>query len=1092
MLGTMVVDDPLNAVASHLERLPHTGLRRAAVLLPAERHAHSLRRLVCVERQQPELLAGVALLSPLDLARELLTRAGHVCRDGFEAVRRLRLLRAFDAPDIADRLRYFRAEQLRGGRGYAAAFAHTIADLEAAGVDAAAALALGDALAAVDEDTAHRLHDVGVLWQYANGNAPRRQSTAEILLQAADRLRTQPELATDLPCMALLTGAPSTALLRFLEALPYRELILHEARPLRTGTQRWRQSELFASAAPAIEDASPTDGGADELSLVRRYVFALPEVLTDPNRPRSAGADGSVTVEEHASVEEEIEAAALWVGERLRDGVVAEQIALVVPELEPYARLLVERLMRMAGDVAGSLPVHVAGGMSLASSPAGLRLGGLLRAIARGLDAASTIRILPWLRHPNEGAAPVPSRLSASKAARLVYDCGIVGGTATDPATIGEWVPRLTQRLAALQGVSAAAVATEGERNRMLGRQQAARVAKDIEHVLPAIADLQELTLRAAAGAPLAELWPDVLAFARRWLRLPPDPPELLALLAEATSAMVDDPEASQLGGLSAIGLLADALHQSRRSTIRFGEPGVFIGTAAHTAGLRFAAVRVLGLAEGVTPHTAHDDPILPDASRQLVERAAREQAPDVVIPRLADRVLDEIHDVFRVLQGTTAQLSLSVPRQSVERGEREVSGILLEVAAALGRAAPGETPRGDVPTAARLRSAYFHARRHGEGSPTRARPLTPRARLTTLTHIDPTGCRVPAGWMLPGALSLTAPSQDDSASLEGDVASTLRTTQIPGLTRQRPLSASGVKVLLECPHRFLLERILFLKEPPRRPPTDAVDPIVYGNLFHDAADRFLRQHGAALCKHDRTEAEWITIARAIAGECFDAQLRDLPLRGATTIARERQRLLAQIEALVRHEWSAPSRNFYASEFGFGDPDPVELTLDSGHLYLRGAIDRVDTVGPHALQVRDLKTGRVLDFVEEPVHPSRDVQIGTYVLILETLRPDDHGEVSLAAYVHPSAAQEPDRRFEGIELDALRRATRAWLSLAHDLLRDGLFPRTPDVRDCALCPFVPACGEGAQARSAAHLEQADEGSPLGRFLRLKKQRANHD
>lgn len=1091
----MVLDDPLAAVVSHLRQLPQVPLRRAAVLLPAERHAHALRRRVCTELREPQLLAGVSLLAPVELARSVLTRAGQLCLEGWEEVRRLRLLHAFEDPSVAAHLRYFRVAQLRGGRGYATALARTIADLEAAGVTPSLIFEWIDAVAAADADTAHRIHDIATLWQVADGvAAQRRPSGPEILLRAAAWQQDHPEAMADLACIAWLPSAPSTALLRFLDAIPGCALILQDARPLRTGTQRWRRSLPTAPPAGAAAPAPlPAAADTDELGLVRRYVFALPEVLTDPQRPRSRRVDGTVLVEEHASVEEEGEAAALWVGERLAAGVAAEQVALVVPDTEPYARLLGERLRRLSSGTSFSLPVHVAGGVSLATSPAGLRLAALLRTLARGLDVPGTIRILPWLRHPNEGAATLTSRLSPSKAARLVYEAGMTGGAAGDAEAIAEWVPRLSRRLLALRAaVDAAETGAAGDRSRAMGRQQAQRAVKEIEQVLPALVDLQSLALRVAAGAKMAELWPAVLEFARRWLRLPPDPPDLLALMAEAMRASSSDAVAGQLGGGTAIALLADLLRQQHRNPTRFGEPCVFIGTPAQAAGLCFHSVRVLGLAEGITPHTAHDDPILPDAARQIIEQVAAAQIADIVIPRLADRVLDEIHDVFRVLQGTTHHLALSVPRQSVERGEREVSGILLEVAAALGRVPPGEEGGGDVPTAARLRSAYFQIGRQSHRQALLAEPRTPRAQLTALPRHDTQGCHVPAAWMLPGALTLTPPPDPTGIGLDGDVSGMLHPPQIPGLTRQRPLSASALKMLLECPHRFLLERVLFLKEPARRPPSDAIDPVTYGNLFHAAAAHFLHEHGAAVCKHDRSESEWVEEARTIAAACFDEQLHDLPLRGAATIARERQRLLSQIEALVRYEWAGPSRNFFASELAFGDPIAVELPVDGGRLYLRGAIDRVDAVGPHALQVRDLKTGRVHDFVEEPVHPSRDVQIGTYVLVLEALQPGDHTEVSLAAYVHPSAAQEPDRRFEGVELDALRRATRAWLGLAQDLLRAGLFPRTPDVRDCTYCPFVPACGEGAQARSAALLQQSDEASPLGRFLRLKKQRGDHD
>ena len=327
---------------------------------------------------------------------------------------------------------------------------------------------------------------------------------------------------------------------------------------------------------------------------------------------------------------------------------------------------------------------------------------------------------------------------------------------------------------------------------------------------------------------------------------------------------------------------------------------------------------------------------------------------------------------------------------------------------------------------------------------------------------------------------------------IDGMVVDVWAAVQPPGLGPQRPISASALTRLLECPHRFLLERILYLREPATRPSTDAIMPVVYGSLFHTAAERFFREAGAALCRHEGSVDQWAARAREIAAEEFEELLHVYPMRGRDGIVRERQRLLRQMEQLVQHEWKLPVREFLDSEFSFGDPEPVRLQLDDGELYVRGAIDRIDRVGPGALSVRDLKTGRVRDFGEDPINAGRDLQIGLYTLALEASRYAADGRVAEAAYVHPSAAQEPDRAFRGGEVDVLRRRTREWLRIAWQLLYAGAFPRTPNPADCVYCPFVPACGDGAQLRSAAKLDRLTAGHPLASFARFKRQRSESE
>ena len=1131
------LNTPIQWIVEQLAQLPAIPGRRAVVLVGAERHAHALRRHVCVQLERPELLAGVLLLRPVELARELVVRAGRVRLPGWEAIRRLRILQLFESAALAGELRYFSVDQLRAGHGYVDAFARTIADLEDSGLDAPFALAIAHALITDDPFAARRLHDVALTWSRADRDSDGHATTPQLLNDAAATVITQPRVAAPFgPIFAILTASPSTVLLRFLQALPDCRVILQDARPLRTHTQRWRklmhrphpatgaQLPLFqhagnariiiGAAAPSTATAAPD---TSELHLVQRFLFTLPETLTDAHRPRSSGPDGSVDMEEHPSIEEEIEASATWVIEQLTAGIAVEDIALIVPELDPYATLLTDRLRRLTTSGATGLRAYIAGGLSLADSPAGRRLHTLLTAVSRALEAEATIRLLPALRRHGQDDDESRARLSPSRAAAIVYGAGIVGGTpshAGDGSAAGssngvsEWETRLTRQRDAFRKLVDDATAAAAERpdepekrRHALDRQAANRWLRDMEPILPAIAALQHVTEAILAGASLQVTWEQLRVFADTWLRIPPDPPNLLAELDQRLLPVLNDPVAHSVSGLAAVHFLPEMLRRERRATARFGEPCIFIGTAAQAAGLPFTAVRILGLAEGALPHTPHDDPIVPDGMRKRIEETAHTQRPDVVVPRLADQVLDDIHAAFRVVSATRQRLALSAPRQWVDRSEREVSGIMLEVATALGRTLRGRTDEGDVPTAARLRAVYLNPGRASRKRAAHEMPLSPRTLLADTPQPSPHGIAVPAQWMRGTAVALDrvhalAAALRDTAlsSIDGVVTDAWPAVQPPGLLPQRPISASALTVLLSCPHRFLLERILHLNEPASRPSTDVIDPIAYGALFHAAAEHFFHEAGRALCAHEGTVEVWVARAQAIATEQFD-QLRDeYPLRGADAIERERQRLLRQTEQLVRDEWRRPAREYVDSELSFGDPTPVRLPVDNGELYVWGAIDRLDRITADGLSVRDLKTGRVHDFREEPVNAGRDLQIGLYTLALEATGSaagaaagDTAAHVVEAAYVHPSAAQEPDRAFVGADLDLLRRRTRDWLGVAHRLLGSGTFPRTPNLEDCRYCPFVPACGDGAQPRSAMKLRGLPEGHPLQPFVRFKQE-----
>src|SRR5205814_1376765 len=103
-----------------------------------------------------------------------------------------------------------------------------------------------------------------------------------------------------------------------------------------------------------------------------------------------------------------------------------------------------------------------------------------------------------------------------------------------------------------------------------------------------------------------------------------------------------------------------------------------------------------------------------------------------------------------------------------IDRSEREVSGIMLEVATALGRplrdrtlrhrtlrhrplqdiTAPEPADEGDVPTAARLRAAYLDPGREARRQAAGAAPLSPRTQLARAPQRTPGRIAVPAEWM--------------------------------------------------------------------------------------------------------------------------------------------------------------------------------------------------------------------------------------------------------------------------------------------------------------------------------------------------------
>ena len=183
-------------------------------------------------------------------------------------------------------------------------------------------------------------------------------------------------------------------------ALPGITLGVVAARPPRPRHLERLEALFGKGARAALEGAPLPAAGSTERDLLVRHLFASPEFLADPSRPRSKGPDGTVSLEEYAGVEAEVEAAAEWVArEVLERNTPLEEVAVLVPVADALAPLVASRIERLPWP-GGKFPVHVAGGIPLAATAGGARALSLVRALRSFLPATGLAAVLPFLRAP--------------------------------------------------------------------------------------------------------------------------------------------------------------------------------------------------------------------------------------------------------------------------------------------------------------------------------------------------------------------------------------------------------------------------------------------------------------------------------------------------------------------------------------------------------------------------------------------------------------------------------------------------------------------------------------------------------------------
>jgi hypothetical protein len=1069
----VVVIDSLASWADAIAALPAAmPLPSRTVLVPSERHAHALRRAL-VDSGRDAALGGTRFLGPLTAAIEVLRTAGVPFQPGEDALRPARLLALFRG-DLE--LAHFDPHLLRTTRGWADAFASAIGDLEAAG------LSPGD----LPPDPPALL-DLATLWARAAADAGASFSRACVHREAAALLAREPRAWPFAgPTLALATGGESAVQARFLAAIPEVTLALRGARPFRArhldrierlhGLAARRAAEAWSAAAARPAAAAP----ASERDLLASYLLADAPVRAAPDRPRSRGRDGTVDLEEHAGVDAELEATALWVARQvLEAGHPLQEIAVLLPAQDPSAPLVADRLERLTVD-GRPIAVHVAGGVPATSTAAGARILAVLRALRSHLSADALAGVLPALRLDGDGD---PRHLTHGQALELAYGLGIVGGNAANPRGALAWSERAAARVAELEAALALPRADDDSASRERWRLE--RTLRSLRAVRPALDALVGVARAVVGAAPLATLAEALGGFLGRWLLAPGEGAALPARLAEALAPACAGGAAAALAGDDALEVIEERLRALRMPRGRFGEPAVYVGTVAGAAGLEFAATRVVGLCEGVLPALPREDPVVPDAVREALERAA----PGRVLARAEDRVDAQVQALALAVQGARAAVALSAPRVDLARTEREPGSLFIDAAAALARPDAASGRAADpVPDLAALRRDYFLPAAAGASAFRAARPISDASWLDRAARV---ARALPPAWTSAPVLdlarlaSLRAPTGALGAA-DGVLGPGSPFPDVPGLAPERPISASALQQLLQCPRMFLMRRILGWDEPAAAPSLRELDALAFGSLLHRTVEVFYRAHGEAFCRRERTLRRWQELARAVADDEFERFLSEVPLVGEGVRQKERERLHDALRAFLEYDWQGPPRRFVGVELPFGRERAMAVEADGVRLHVHGFIDRVDVEGD-ATVVRDLKSGKAHPRVGREADPTplRDVQLGLYQLAARKLA-GAWGTPSraVAAYAYATGRTEVEERSFRDDPAALERATRSWLATAAHLLGARAFPASADEDDCEFCPFHVLCGDGAVRRAREALAEVEDG-PLARFRALK-------
>jgi ATP-dependent helicase/DNAse subunit B len=357
---------------------------------------------------------------------------------------------------------------------------------------------------------------------------------------------------------------------------------------------------------------------------------------------------------------------------------------------------------------------------------------------------------------------------------------------------------------------------------------------------------------------------------------------------------------------------------------ILLGQPAVLVLRVLEARGLRFRAVAVLGLSEGVFPEVEREDPFISEKVRaefRLEPRLEREQA-----------------GLFYQAVTRADQFLLLTRPTLADDGERWEPSPYWNAATSLFMDPPvlirPDDPR-PLADGASSEEVLFSAVRRGSLTSSFGELLP---RFEQLRH---------ARDVLHARLAREA-----AGPFEGDL-SAAQDTLVRAFGPEHVWSPSRLESYGTCPHLFFAAHALKLE--PREPPQVGLDPLQLGKMLHAILEK-------AYCEaEDPGDPESVlTSVRQVARAEFAAAPQHYGFRPSALWDIEQAYFLDRLIETVRGSadlgdgWVPTALE---SSFGRDEIPPLELNIDGGPVLLRGVIDRVDTNQNGQLRVLDYKTG---------------------------------------------------------------------------------------------------------------------------------------
>jgi ATP-dependent helicase/nuclease subunit B len=511
----------------------------------------------------------------------------------------------------------------------------------------------------------------------------------------------------------------------------------------------------------------------------------------------------------------------------------------------------------------------------------------------------------------------------------------------------------------------------------------------------------------------------------------------------------------------------------------RYGH--VFIASIDEARAREFDVVFLPGLAEGIFPQRAFEDPLMLDEFRRATGGLL-----------LRDDRVDQERARLKLAAGAARiKLIASYPRMDVAEARPRVPSFY---ALELPRAADGKLP--ELKTFEREASAAAPARLNWPAPVESSEAIDDiEYDLVALRHaMDETSPRGSARYLVESnarlARSLRSrwyrwkPKWVEADGLITHNADTLAALAEHRL-KSRAWSPSSLQQFAACPYRFALHGIYGLRPREEASPIEQMDPLTRGGLFHAVQFALLNElkRSSLLPVNSSTLAETLQIADAVLDKTAAKYEEELAPAIERVWKTEIEDLRTDLRGWLQHvavnddEWQP-----IHFEFAFGlthlsseGRDPAssseEVELAECGLRLRGSIDLVErNTARGVLRVTDHKTGRRPETIPHYVGGGRFLQPLLYGLAAEKLL-GSTVESGRLFYATQTGGYEH-------ALISITDKSRAFLTrLLENIdgaIAAGFLPPAPQKEACSQCDYRAVCGPYEEQRAAKNKDRRDE------------------